>query len=130
MAQSMLKSNRTVASLGAIFCSTFKENLGGDQGAAFFKPISPIAWQHVNLYGRYEFSKEPEAINLHTLIQELAHPQIPLCSSGLRRCFHRLAVCKRKTPCLSKFVCYCKAARDQGSSTSQGGHHVAIRRGT
>jgi hypothetical protein len=35
--------------------------------------VSPVAWQHINLYGRYEFRKGTEAIDLPALIQELAH---------------------------------------------------------
>jgi hypothetical protein len=32
--------------------------------------VSPVAWQHINLYGRYEFRKGPEANDLPALIQE------------------------------------------------------------
>jgi len=38
--------------------------------------VSPIAWQHINLYGRYEFRKAPETIDFSALIQEL--DQIPV----------------------------------------------------
>ena len=34
---------------------THKESRGDMQGAALVKQASPVAWQHVNLYGRYEF---------------------------------------------------------------------------
>jgi hypothetical protein len=37
--------------------------------------VSPVAWQHINLYGRYAFRKAPETIDLLVLIQEL--DQIP-----------------------------------------------------
>jgi hypothetical protein len=37
-----------------------KESRGDMQGAALVKQVSPVAWQHVNLYGRYEFRKQPE----------------------------------------------------------------------
>ena len=40
------------------------------------KHISPVAWQHINLYGRYEFNKNPEPIDMHVIIQELAQFQI------------------------------------------------------
>jgi hypothetical protein len=39
-----------------------KERLGDVPGAAALQQISPVAWQHINLYGRYEFRKGPEAI--------------------------------------------------------------------
>jgi hypothetical protein len=35
-----------------------KESRGDMQGAALVKQVSPVAWQHVNLYGRYEFRKQ------------------------------------------------------------------------
>ncbi len=30
----------------------------------------PIAWQHINFYGRYEFSKSPTVVNLDAIIKE------------------------------------------------------------
>jgi hypothetical protein len=30
----------------------------------------PVAWQHINLYGHYEFSKRPELINRSYAIVE------------------------------------------------------------
>ncbi|EOQ00430.1 hypothetical protein IKC_06510 [Bacillus cereus VD184] len=36
------------------------------------KRISPVAWQHINLYGRYEFHSNQEMINMDEIIQELA----------------------------------------------------------
>jgi hypothetical protein len=36
------------------------------------KKVSPVAWQHINLHGRYEFSKRPEAIDLQAIIQQLS----------------------------------------------------------
>ena len=50
----------------------YKEAVGDIQGADLLKHISPIAWQHINLYGRYEFRKGPEAININELVRELA----------------------------------------------------------
>jgi TnpA family transposase len=34
------------------------------------KNISPVAWQHINFYGRYEFNKRSEPINMKKIIQE------------------------------------------------------------
>lgn len=59
-----------------------KEATGDTQGAALLKQVSPVAWQHINLQGRYEFTKGTEAINLDTLIQELA--QIPIAPADDR----------------------------------------------
>ena len=45
-------------------------------GMAQLTQVSPVAWQHINLCGRYEFTKEPETINLEAIIQALAEVQI------------------------------------------------------
>lgn len=36
---------------------THRESIGDVQGVEVLKQISPVAWQHINLYGRYEFRK-------------------------------------------------------------------------
>jgi hypothetical protein len=41
-------------------------------------PVSPIAWQHINFYGRYEFTKGPTPINLEAIVEELAQQPIVL----------------------------------------------------
>jgi TnpA family transposase len=53
-----------------------KESRGDMQGAALVKQASAIAWQHVNLYGRYEFRKQPEPVNVDEIVRELAEIQI------------------------------------------------------
>ena len=35
------------------------------------KQVSPVAWQHINFYGRYEFGKQPDAIDLEEIVREL-----------------------------------------------------------
>jgi TnpA family transposase len=54
----------------------YKEKNGDGQDMALLKQVSPIAWQHINLYGRYEFNKRSEFINIYEIVQELAHLQI------------------------------------------------------
>jgi hypothetical protein len=45
--------------------------------------ISPVAWQHINFYGRYEFTKAPEPINLEEIVEALAqHPLLSLLDEG------------------------------------------------
>jgi len=53
-----------------------KGGAGDTQGAALLKQVSPVAWQHINLYERYEFSKSPEAIDIDAIVQELS--QVPV----------------------------------------------------
>ncbi|WP_219621152.1 transposase [Bacillus sp. UMB0893] len=36
------------------------------------KQISPVAWQHINFYGRYEFDIQQESVDMDAIIQELA----------------------------------------------------------
>ena len=39
--------------------------------------ISPITWQHVNFYGRYEFNTMAESVDLQTLVEELSTKHLP-----------------------------------------------------
>lgn len=48
------------------------EHKGGDQAVVRFKQISPVAWQHINFAGRYEFRKTPEHIDLDRVVEALA----------------------------------------------------------
>ena len=36
------------------------------------KNASPVAWQHINFYGRYEFGKQSQPIDMAQMIEELA----------------------------------------------------------
>ena len=40
------------------------------------KYISPVAWQHINFYGRYEFSKSPTVVNLDAIIKNIKEADI------------------------------------------------------
>jgi len=55
---------------------SYKEGIGDVKGTAFLKKISPVAWQHINFCGRYEFSKMQEAIDMDAIIHQLA--QVPI----------------------------------------------------
>ena len=55
---------------------TLRNDSGDMTGVALLSQVSPVAWQHINFYGRYEFSKQPEAIDIKAIIQQLA--QLPL----------------------------------------------------
>jgi TnpA family transposase len=50
-----------------------KEKRGETQQVVLLKHISPIAWQHVNFYGRYTFISVPELIDIEALILSLQH---------------------------------------------------------
>jgi TnpA family transposase len=55
---------------------SYKERTGDSHGAALLQQGSPVAWQHINLHGRYEFRKSPEAIDIDAIVQELS--QLPI----------------------------------------------------
>lgn len=48
----------------------YKEVSGKDSDV--LKHISPVAWQHINLYGRYEFNTKSKSIDMDAIIIELA----------------------------------------------------------
>lgn len=50
----------------------YKESNGNKQDVALIKQVSPVAWQHVNMFGRYEFGKRPEVVDMNAIIEELA----------------------------------------------------------
>ena len=52
----------------------YRESNGKDSD--ILKHILPVAWQNVNLYGRYEFNTNTELINMDAMILKLAKIQI------------------------------------------------------
>ena len=58
---------------------TYKEASGDAVGAGLITQVSPVAWQHINFYGRYEFTKGTEAINVEAIVEALAQqPLMPV----------------------------------------------------
>jgi TnpA family transposase len=55
---------------------------GDTAGAALIARISPVAWQHINFYGRYEFAKGPDPINLEAMVEDLAQQPIGPMDDG------------------------------------------------
>jgi TnpA family transposase len=56
----------------------YKEKNSNDKDIALLKQVSLVAWQHINLYGRYEFNRRSEFINMNEIVRELAQMQIRL----------------------------------------------------
>lgn len=48
-----------------------QERIGDTQGAEATKTVSPIVWQNINLQGRFEFLKQPDALNVDAIIRAL-----------------------------------------------------------
>ena len=55
---------------------THSERSGDAARVAMLSQVSPVAWQHINFYGRYEFNRQPEPIDIKAILQQLV--QIPL----------------------------------------------------
>ena len=64
------------ASILSAFLTT-RVNLGDMNIKGQLSHVSPVAWQHINFYGRYEFNTITETIDLQTLIGELANKPLP-----------------------------------------------------
>jgi len=54
-----------------------QESLGDPNIKEQLSHISPIAWQHVNFYGRYEFNTMAEPVDLQALVEELSSKHLP-----------------------------------------------------
>jgi TnpA family transposase len=59
----------------------YRQSIGDLEGIAQLKQVSPVAWQHVNLHGRFQFSDQPQLINMESIIRTLA--QIPIDSEQM-----------------------------------------------
>ena len=44
---------------------------GDAVAAAALEKLSPVDWQHINFYGRYEFTKSVQTIDIDAIMQEL-----------------------------------------------------------
>ena len=49
-----------------------QEQAGDAQGAKATKKASPVAWQHINLHGRYEFQKQHDPLDVEAIIRRLS----------------------------------------------------------
>jgi TnpA family transposase len=57
----------------------YKEENGDTQAVERLKRISPVAWQNINLCGRYQFTRTTEDINIDAIVKQLATlGQIPI----------------------------------------------------
>jgi hypothetical protein len=51
-----------------------QESIGDTRGAESTKKVCPVAWQHINLQGRFEFLKTPDILNVDAIIHRLTTP--------------------------------------------------------
>ena len=54
----------------------YKKAAGDVQEVSLLKKVSPVVRQHINLYGRYEFRRGPETIDINEIVRELS--QVPV----------------------------------------------------
>ena len=50
---------------------THSERSGDMERGSNLSQVSPVAWQHINFYGRYEFNRPPEVIDMQAILQQL-----------------------------------------------------------
>ena len=55
---------------------THRQNIGDKEGIALLKRVSLVAWQHINLHGRYEFTKSQDIIDMQEIVRELVKSSV------------------------------------------------------
>ena len=72
-----LIANAVVHYNSLILSDVLKElsTLGDAAVAETLKRISPLAWQHINFYGRYQFNSDTPPVNIAEIAKELAMQQ-------------------------------------------------------
>ena len=70
---SRLLSNCIIYYNASILSELLDQNkqMGNEQIVNMLKRISPVAWQHINLYGRYEFNRQTESVYIDEIIAQL-----------------------------------------------------------
>ena len=48
----------------------YREQIGDHEGVALLKKVSPVAWQNINLQGRFQFNNQPEPIDMEAIIRK------------------------------------------------------------
>lgn len=56
---------------------------GDADGTQQLTHISPVAWQHINFYGRYEFTTGASPIDIDALVARAVQRPIPGAGEGL-----------------------------------------------
>ena len=69
-------SNRTRHSIAGPSSASGHLPSTGDR-AAWLTQVSPVAWQHMHLCGRHEFTKVPESMHMAATMQALAEAPVP-----------------------------------------------------
>ena len=54
------------------------QRAGNTHQSEILRRVSPVAWQHINFHGRYEFNKPPQIVDVASLVQQLAQYDIEL----------------------------------------------------
>jgi len=51
-----------------------KQNAGDQEALTIIQGISPVAWQHINLFGSFEFSPSTSKVDIDALVARYADP--------------------------------------------------------
>src|ERR1039458_7060154 len=81
-------------------------------GRSIAVTVSPAAWQHINLHGRYEFLKQTALLNVDIIIRELVEMRSEEHTSELQSLRH--LVCR---PPRSTLFPYTTLFRSPGSTS-------------
>ena len=77
-----------------------REQRGDTTGAARLKAVSPVAWTHVNFYGRYTFSEEPVEVPIDGFVETMAkyafHAEALLSEETIERYIKPTRTCVRR----------------------------------
>jgi len=82
-----LVGNAVVYYNALILSETLAElELRGDFASAeILKRVSPVAWQHINFYGRYQFDEDFTPIDLEWLRQQLSSGEVSMLYATANR---------------------------------------------
>jgi hypothetical protein len=70
-ASSRLLANCIIYYNATILSKLLYNNRKNESILESLRKISPISWQHINLFGHFEFNKNPESVNIDKIIENL-----------------------------------------------------------
>jgi hypothetical protein len=72
---SLLCINSNASILSALLVRNQEKS--DEDPAALLRHISPVAWQHINFYGRFEFASIPVLIDIASIVQGIIAHSMP-----------------------------------------------------
>ena len=53
-----------------------KEKIGNNEEIKQLKNISPVAWRHIHFYGRYNFQKKENKLDISAILEALSNQKL------------------------------------------------------